>query len=205
VNQLWLAPVVEGHAETAAVGILLRRIGAELFNGAVIQVAPATRIPRSRLDISSEVVRAIDIAQIRLMHGGVGKNPGGVLILVDTDPDRRPPCEAVQGMLRAHAAHRNHLDVACVLAHPEWETWFVAAAGSLGDFLDLPEDIPKDPEASRSAKGWIKRHFRGHYSETVDQPKLTARMDLHLCRRRSPSFDKLCREIEKRLPDRPTE
>jgi hypothetical protein len=37
------------------------------------------------------------------------------------------------------------------------------------------------------------------YAETVDQPRLTAAMDLQMCRERSKSFDKLCRELEKRL------
>jgi predicted ATPase len=40
---------------------------------------------------------------------------------------------------------------------------------------------------------------RVKYSETIDQPAMTADMDLSLCRRRSPSFDKLCRELEKRF------
>lgn len=34
---------------------------------------------------------------------------------------------------------------------------------------------------------------------TVDQPAMTSHMDLHLARERSPSFDKLCRELERRL------
>ena len=32
-----------------------------------------------------------------------------------------------------------------------------------------------------------------------NQPRMTAAMDLALCRRRSPSFDKLCRELKQRL------
>jgi hypothetical protein len=92
--------------------------------------------------------------------------------------------------------------VSCVLAIVEYETWFVAAADSLRDFLDIPhtDTVPEAPEPRRSGKSWIERRFRGtKYSETVDQPKMTAAMDLPLCRQRSPSFDKLCRELEKRL------
>lgn len=37
------------------------------------------------------------------------------------------------------------------------------------------------------------------YSETQDQPRMTAQMDLALCRRRCPSFDKLCRELASRV------
>lgn len=32
-----------------------------------------------------------------------------------------------------------------------------------------------------------------------DQPRLTAAMDLFLCRSRSRSFDKFCRELERRV------
>lgn len=42
-----------------------------------------------------------------------------------------------------------------------------------------------------------QQHIRAaRYSETADQPKLTHSMDLMMTRDRSPSFDKLCREIE---------
>jgi hypothetical protein len=67
----------------------------------------------------------------------------------------------------------------------------------LTDHLTLDNDPPADPEQQRCGKGWIEHRFKGpKYSETVDQPRLTAAMDLHLCRQHSPSFDKLCRELE---------
>ncbi|HEU5118811.1 MAG TPA: DUF4276 family protein, partial [Isosphaeraceae bacterium] len=93
-------------------------------------------------------------------------------------------------------------DVACVLANPEYETWFVAAAESLRAYLRLADDetIPDDPEALRMRKAWISQRFPGplHYQETRDQPSMTRAMDLSLCRSRSASFDKLCRELEQR-------
>ncbi len=80
-------------------------------------------------------------------------------------------------------------------------TWFAAACTSLEEYLDLSRgSLPQEPERERLGKAWIQKRFRGtSYSETIDQPKLTSRMDLAACRRRSPSFDKLCRELEKRL------
>ncbi len=91
------------------------------------------------------------------------------------------------------------MDIACVIANVMYETWFVAAAQSLSEYLEFSpqENIPADPEAAKAGKGWIKKHMkRGHYSETADQPSLTVKMDLALCRTRSKSFDKLCRELE---------
>jgi hypothetical protein len=98
----------------------------------------------------------------------------------------------------ANAARRDK-DSVCVVANVEYETWFVAAAESLTRYLNLAGDkmLPSDPERLRLGKGWIKARLPA-YSETVDQPKFSAVMDLRLCRRHSPSFDKLCRELEKR-------
>jgi hypothetical protein len=82
-----------------------------------------------------------------------------------------------------------------------YETWFVAAAESLAAHLQLAagEAIPADADASGAGKGWIKQHIRGgKYSEAADQASLTATMDLALCRQRSKSFDKLCRELDLR-------
>lgn len=61
------------------------------------------------------------------------------------------------------------------------------------------EPDPKNLAWQRCRKAWIEKRIKApKYSETVDQPAMTAAMDLALCRSRSPSFDKLCRELEKR-------
>jgi hypothetical protein len=100
-------------------------------------------------------------------------------------------------------AVRSDIDVFCVIANIEYETWLIAGADSLGNYLDLSQDrkLPHDPEARRLGKAWIQQRFRkkARYSPTADQPAMTSRMDLRLARERSPSFDKLCRELEKRL------
>lgn len=122
-----------------------------------------------------------------------------VLVLIDANSDL--PCVLGPQLLKVATKCRTDVDVACVLANLEFETWFVAAAESLRDFLDFPVDAtsPPDPERMRSGKGWIQKHFKGpKYSQTLDQPRMTAKMDLALCRKRSPSFDKLCRELEAR-------
>ena len=98
----------------------------------------------------------------------------------------------------------SRVDVACVLANVEYETWFAAAAESLAEYLDL--DVASPPVgvarggAARESRG-SSSGFRGatRYSETRDQPAMTRAMDLALCRGRAPSFDKLCRDLEQRL------
>jgi hypothetical protein len=92
------------------------------------------------------------------------------------------------------------------VANVEYETWFVAAAESLGKYLQLrpAESVPDAPEDQRCGKKWVETRFRGpKYSETQDQPAMTAAMDFSQARSRSPSFDKLCRELAQRATAAP--
>lgn len=117
------------------------------------------------------------------------------MILILEDADEARPCVLAPKVMARSA--RFGIDVACVLANPEFETWFVASAPSL--FPEMAADAaPKAPERQGSRKKWVAERL-GSYSETLDQPRLAAIMNLTLCRERSPSFDKLCRELEKRL------
>jgi len=82
-----------------------------------------------------------------------------------------------------------------------FEVWFAAAASSLAGVNGLPAELetPNDPEGNGVGKGWLKKLLFRKYSETIDQPRFAAKIDLNLCRQNSPSFDKLCRELKQRL------
>jgi len=56
--------------------------------------------------------------------------------------------------------------------------------------------LPIDPESIRDAKGWLQQAMLPgrKYSETVDQASLASKFDLNAARR-SPSFDKMYREV----------
>lgn len=196
MTHLCVAPIVEGHGEVESVRGLLERIWYEVIEGEHISVLRPIRRPRSKLLERSELVRALKLSELQL-----GEHEGGgaqvVLLLLDANGD--PPCTLGPEMVSMAEEEMAHLDFACVLANPEYETWFVAAAESLEPYFESVSRVPGDPEASGSKKAWIKRHKIGKYSETVDQPAMTAKMDLSLCRQRSASFDKLCRELEKRV------
>lgn len=189
-------PIVEGHGETQAVPLLVRRVFAELFDYHGVNVLKPIRTPRSRLAKSNELLKAVSLAALKL--NDVDAERKFALILFDSDKD--PACQLAPAIVADLKANRPDVDVAVVLAVHEFETWFVAAAESLSKYIAVaPKEIPHDPEASGAKKRWVEDHFRSHYAETINQPALTAEMDLHLCRSRSRSFDKLCRELEKRL------
>ena len=189
---------MEGHGEYNAIRILLWRIWSEHLGGEYVDVLAPVRTRRNKIVRDDELKRVLELAVSKLREE-IGDD-SMVLLLLDADDDL--PCVLGPDLLRRAQRIRSDADIACVIANVNYETWFVAAADSLLKFLALPADfsIPYDPEGDRQGKGWVKQRFRkGQYSPRVDQAKMTQAMDLTLCRQRSPSFDKLCRELEARL------
>lgn len=198
MSQLRVVPIVEGHGEVAAVRILLQRIWTELLNGDYLAVEQPIRQPRNRLDDRDELRRAVQLAKLKLEAADDSIPRGFILLLLDLDPFSGPPCKLAPDLTKWMDEDHGDVDTACVLANLEYETWFVAAGESLG--LADTTDVPDKPERARSGKKWVQDRMPGRrYSETVDQPALTGQMDLQIARARSPSFDKLCRELEARL------
>ena len=197
MTDLVIAPVVEGHGDEVAVPILLRRLLTELIPCDALEVLRPIRIPKSKLMKASELQRAVELADLKLKE-----RPGDAhrLILVLFDADEDPACMLGPRLDAEIREARPDLDVAVVLAVAEYETWFIAAAESLVEYIDVSlDEIPSDPEEAGAKKAWLRQHFLSRYTETIEQPKLTATMDLQAARRRSRSFDKLCRELEKRV------
>jgi hypothetical protein len=121
---------------------------------------------------------------------------GGILVLLDCD-DGCPATHA-QYLLKRAVAARPDMPVSVVLAKREFEAWFLAAAESLRGHRGLPQDLcsPSAPEETRGAKEWLASRMasgRG-YSETSDQPALSAVLDINAARR-AGSFDKFYREV----------
>ncbi|MBX3271465.1 MAG: DUF4276 family protein [Sandaracinaceae bacterium] len=191
-----VACIVEGHGETTAVPILLRRLWERDPEGLAmpeLTTSDVLRVPRSRLLRPGELERAVELAARRTGPGGA------VLILLDADDDTA--C-SLGPELRARASRaRSDVRLAVVLAVREFEAWLLASATSLRGVAGLPLDLapPDDPEAIRDAKGWLSRHMSGgRYREVIHQEKLTARMSL-VPEPDCPSLAKLRREVMRLL------
>lgn len=199
MSRLRVAPIVEGEGEFACIRILLERIWREVLGGEFIEVLQPIRGSRGQIVKKERLQSFVGLALRKLKNPPVSSDPALVLILIDADEDC--PKKLAPRLLAIARAVYPPANVSCVLANVEYETWFVAAAESLGDYLHLAGDqVPPSPEESKSRKAWVASHYAGkgaRYSETVDQPAMTRAMDLALCRSRSPSFDKLCRELAK--------
>jgi hypothetical protein len=193
MTRLAVYPIVEGHGDAESIRILLTRIWTELLHQEYVAVSRPLRVPRSKITKSAEIRRAVELGRRKLQSERVDRRL--VLVLFDADDDL--PCK-IAPEIRSLLPDPG-VDVSIVVANLEYETWFVGAAESLGDFIDVPSHVPDAPEAERCRKAWIEQRTKsGQYSETVDQPRFTARMDLVACRRRCPSFDKLCRDLSAR-------
>lgn len=167
MSHLRVVPIVEGHGDEVAVRILIERLWLDVLGGEHVEVLQPVRKPKTKLVKGPELRRAIDLAALKLGAANTGI-PALILVLVDADAD--PPCQLCPHLLAEARKGNAHLDIACVVANVEYETWFVAAARSLARFLDMGShvEIPEDPEKTRSGKGWVKSRRRNlGYSETA--------------------------------------
>ncbi len=196
MSEIRVAAIVGGRGEKQAVPILFRRIADTLNPNLVVSVKPVLPVPESRLAKEGELEKSIEFAA-----RSVGRH-GGIFILMDCDgPDGCPRNDAPLWLNRARLA-RPDREISLVLANKEYEAWFIAAAESLRGKRGLAADLTADPdpERIRGAKEWLSDHMPRNrpYSETVDQPALTATFDLQAARR-AASFDKCYREIVRLL------
>lgn len=184
--------IVEGHGEVQAAPILVRRIASWVDFSDSLAIAPPLRVHRDKVVKDGELERAIEFVARKVGPAGA------ILLLIDADDD----CAASLGprLLQRARAARSDTSIGVVVAVSEFEAWFLAAAESLRGARTLPENLtpPPEPETIRHPKAWLDARMRDGYSETIDQPKLTATFSLDLART-ARSFDKLVREVCKLL------
>ncbi|MDP9845492.1 DUF4276 family protein [Streptosporangium lutulentum] len=189
-----IASIVEGDGEVSALPVLLRRIAGSLsvWN---VRIPTPRRIPRSKLIAPGGVEDAVLQASYQVTGAG------GILLLIDSDDD----CPASLGptLLQRAREARGDKGISVVLAHREFEAWFLAAAASLSGCRGLADPLnpPPDPEGIRGAKEWLSaRKTDGTpYKPTVDQAGLASAFDMEQARKAAPSFDKFWRDIERLL------
>lgn len=181
--------VVEGHGEVQAAPVLVRRILHETLERFDIGVTRPVRMSRSRAkdkfpDLERQVLLASSDAE-------------AVLVLFDADDDC--PAELGPHLLTRASSAAGGVPVAVVLANREYEAWFLAGLESLRGKCRIRTlvEAPDDPEGIRDAKGRVQRQMDAgaYYSETVDQPRMSALFAIDAARSRAPSLDKLCRDI----------
>lgn len=190
-----VACIVEGHGETHALPILLRRLAGWRTPGSYPKVPVPIRVHRDRF-----LNKAEDFQRYLLLASNKAGDNGWILIVLDADDD----CPAAFGAkIRKRAnALMPQKRIAVVLAKREYEAWFIAAAPSLVGQRGFAPDMQNLPDAEtpRNAKGWMRQHMTsGSYGEVIDQPAFTALMDLQMAHDNSRSFRKLCSEWDRNM------
>ena len=182
-------PIVEGHGEVEAAPVLLRRLLAEAD---CQNVGVGHPIRRTQFQLrSKEGIRAgVRLALLQ-------PECAAVVILFDGEDDCPKELAAqVRAWARAAAAG-TPCDV--VVAYREYETWFLAALESLRGQSGIARDAaaPASPESKRDAKGALEEFMPADraYSETGDQPAMSAVFDMGLAPRRNRSFRKLVKAL----------
>ena len=184
-----IQPIVEGHGDVFAFPVLLRRLLAEADKS---KIGVGRPIRRRR----HELVRKLDVQKaVRLALSK--QNCRAILILFDGDTD----CPAELGpVVRAWAtASAGGIPCEVVLAHREYEAWFLAAIESIRGRRGILSDAEShpSPEEPRGAKEQLEARMQAgiSYIETTDQPALSALFSMSDAYRRSRSFRKLTRSI----------
>jgi len=182
-------PIVEGHGEVEAAPVLFRRLLAEA-QCQNIGVGRPIRRTQSQLRSKEGIQAGVQLALLQ-------PECAAVVILFDGEDDcPKELGTKVQAWAREVAADKP-CDV--VIAYREYETWFLAALESLRGQYGIPNDAisPVNPESKRDAKGAIEAFMPSDraYSETGDQPAMSATFDMGLAHQRNRSFRKLVKVI----------
>lgn len=201
-----IQPIVEGYGEVDAVPVLLRRLqdGLGVYD---FQIARPIRRKLSQFTTEAEVRKSV-----RLALGT--PECSGILILFDSDD----ACPKDVGPVIKAWAQAEAGDIRCevVLAHREYEAWFIAAIESLRGFRRVKADATSHPtpEAIRDCKGALEGRMElgASYSPRVDQAAFSSRIDLrqaHLAcrsfRRLTKAFGQLAEAAGVQLPAWPPE
>ena len=184
-----IIPIVEGDGDVKAVPLLIRRLleDYQRWEWSVGHPKKAGSI----IAFSQNLSRFLHYAQAE-------DDCGAILVLLDLD-DGCPLREATDLAEKSRLLNQPH-PVAIVLAHREYEAWFLASLTTICGSYDLPPDLVYvgDVEARRGAKQWLTAHMPPGkaYKATFHQAKLTQRIDFEIARQHSRSFRRLSHAIE---------
>lgn len=191
MTELAIFPIVEGHGEVRAVPKLLHRIWTSIpGQSGVLRVLEPFRVPRGKMtkDGDPELIRALKLGRHKL--AAADANHSMILLLLDADDDcdrtTHPEGLGVSIVTRCRSA-ASDLDIVVVAADKDYEAWLLA--GSDDEQAEFAEGHKGKPRL---------QSMLGRWSETVDQPSWTLRVEIARARANSRSFDKVCREIERR-------
>jgi uncharacterized protein DUF4276 len=205
--KLRILAIVEGHGEQTAVPVLLRRW---------FQHRRFREFETPDLAIRASGAGALKCDHVADDELGIEyyvemaarERPDGILVLLDSDDEcqerARTPSRLGLGpeLLQRALAVAPHIPIEVVVAHREFEVWFLAALASLRRAGHLPREVRlptplSDIESIRDCKKRLKPLLGRPYEETTDQTDFTGALPFTpVMARRSRSYRKLLKALE---------
>jgi len=187
-NIRFIAPIVEGHGEVQALPVLLRRLASAAAPETNLQINPALRVKASSFLDEKDGVYFKKYIELAARKAKAWPQ-SCVLILLDCE--NFCPTELGTNIIERASNCRSDITFLVILAHREYETWFLAAAESLRGVCGLPDNLcaPPNVESIRNAKGWLSQHMATPYNEPEHQPKMTDAFDFEQAMQ-TRSFDR---------------
>ncbi|EPX64345.1 hypothetical protein D187_005479 [Cystobacter fuscus DSM 2262] len=204
--KLRILAIVEGHGEQTAVPVLLRR----WFQHRRFR----------EFETPDLAIRASGAGALKCPHDAddelgieyyvemaARERPDGILVLLDSDDECQERARTSRRGLGPELLERArevapHIPIEVVVAHREYEVWFLAALASLRRAGHLPRAarLPtplSDIETIRDCKKRLKPLLGRPYEETTDQPDFTGALPFTpAMARRSRSYRKLLKSLE---------
>jgi hypothetical protein len=187
-----IVPLVEGPGDVEAVPLILRRMLYELIGDFETNVSTAMKVGRCNMLAPATLQRHIKLAQLR---------PGCGLIIVVLDRDDDDCRRLLEALKKTDTLACARVDLEFLVIDREFEAWLLASMETLRGNRGISGDatVPENIELKRDCKGPITERMNGStaYSETADQAKLTASIDLALVHERCHSFRKFLAKLRR--------
>jgi hypothetical protein len=180
-----IQPIVEGHGEVSAVPVLLRRLVEE--SGAyAVRIGKPIRRNRPDLILEQPLHNAVRLALLQ-------PDCDAILVLLDGHEDcPKELAPTLEAWARSEARGK---PCAVVMAHHEYEAWFLASIESLRGHRGIRHDAVSHPapEEPQGAKERLEERMvpGSSYSESTDQAGLSARFDMARAYTRCRSFRRM--------------
>lgn len=187
-RRAYIVPIVEGQGEELAVKTLLRRLCTAYAANVGLGINAPIRVKASSFVKDGEYFHKY----VNLAAAKAKQENGVVFIFLDCED--ACPAEMGPTLLKRAMETRNDVPYQVVLAHREYETWFLEAIESLRGLNGLPACVerPDKCEGIRGAKEWLGKQMKQKYDPIIHQEIFTSKMDLEMASR-NPSFNRLIR------------
>lgn len=208
MNKRRIIPIVEGHGEERAVPHLIKRWLWHRRFHQYFDVPDAAINTKGCGKLKAAYNRHRHLGVEHYVSAALRGQPDAIIIILDADNEcmNRGSENGLGPELLARARNvAPHMPIAVVAANPEYEAWFLASIESIRTAGLLPErskGVPgiMSPESHRGCKKLIADLLCCPYEETVHQLELSRALAFSpIVRYRSPSYDKLLRDLERIL------